>query len=92
MCVLIRGKIESDVSSTAARISGSLARLFGPGVIASDASPAPLARAKGLFRYQLMLRAAKVSSITQPLRAVLGTLKCPKGVQVTIDVDALSLL
>lgn len=92
LCVLFTGKLESDVSQTTARVQGCLATMLPATVVLSDATPAPLARAKTLFRYQLILRGPRVSEMTRPLRAVLSTLKCPKGVKIAIDVDALSLL
>ena len=92
VCVLIRGKVEREVSAAAARIAGSLSRLISADVIASEPTPAPLARAKGDYRYQIILRSVRGSSMVKPLRAVLGTLKLPRGVRVSIDVDAYSLM
>jgi primosomal protein N' (replication factor Y) len=57
----------------------------------SDAYPAPLAKAKGLFRYQIILRASATRFMTQPLRAVLGKIEIPKEVALSIDVDAMNM-
>ena len=53
---------------------------------------APLALAKGLWRYQIMLRCKHTVRMTKPIRHVLSTFKMPKAVTCTVDVDALSLL
>jgi primosomal protein N' len=54
--------------------------------------PAPLARAKKMWRYQMMLRCEHAKKITEPIKYVMGRFKCPKTVRYTIDVDAFSLL
>jgi primosomal protein N' (replication factor Y) len=58
----------------------------------SDACPAPLAKAKGLYRYQVLMRAAATRSLTRPLREVIRQKPLPAGVAVAVDVDALSIM
>ena len=58
----------------------------------SEACPAPLAKAKDHYRYQLLLRAPTVYAITRPLRALLANLRPTADVTLAIDVDALSLM
>ena len=60
-------------------------RLTGP-------APAPLAKAKGFHRAQLMLWAAFAKEYVPPLRALLKEFKAPKGVAISVNVDALSLM
>ncbi|MEI6644399.1 MAG: primosomal protein N' [bacterium] len=57
----------------------------------SDAYPAPLAKAKGNFRYQIILRASTTRLMTQPLRIVLDKAEIPKDVTLSIDVDAMNM-
>jgi len=59
--------------------------------ITSDAYPAPLAKAKGLFRYQIILRASTTRLMTQPLREVIEKVVIPKEVTFSIDVDAMNM-
>ena len=59
--------------------------------IVSDAYPAPLAKAKGLYRYQVTLRAATTRLMTRPLRALLQRHPLPPDVTLAIDVDAMNL-
>ena len=58
----------------------------------SPSVPAPLARAKGHYRYQIMLRCVHTVRMTKPIRHVMSTYRMPKNVTCTVDVDALSLL
>jgi primosomal protein N' (replication factor Y) len=63
----------------------------GSNFITSDAYPAPLSKAKGNFRYQIILRASATRLMTQPLRAVLEKVEIPKDVSLSIDVDAMNM-
>jgi primosomal protein N' (replication factor Y) len=59
--------------------------------LTSSAYPAPLAKAKGLFRYQIILRASTTRLMTQPLREVIEKVAIPKEVTFSIDVDAMNM-
>jgi len=61
-------------------------------VILAGPAPAPLARAKGFYRYQVILRAPTTKLVTAPLKKVIKTFKWPEGVSHAIDVDAVSLI
>ncbi len=63
----------------------------GSNFITSDAYPAPLSKAKGDFRYQIILRASATRLMTQPLNAVLKKIELPKDVTLSIDVDAMNM-
>jgi primosomal protein N' len=54
--------------------------------------PAPLARAKGFYRYQVMLRCEHTVKMTKPVKHALAMTAFPNGIKVTVDVDATSLL
>jgi len=60
--------------------------------VVSDACPAPLSKAKGFFRYQVLLRSASVRAMVQPLREVMAKKALPPGVTVAVDVDALNIM
>lgn len=92
VCVTIRGKSEEKVSFSAETFARALQPLLPDTVVMGDATPAPLARAKGNFRYQVILRAPLTKQMTGPLRGLLETFKWPDKVLCMVDVDALSLL
>ena len=54
--------------------------------------PAPRAKAKGEFRYQILLRAAAIQPMLAPLRLAVGQAKLPADVALAIDVDAVNIL
>ena len=63
-----------------------------PAVRLTGPAPAPLAKAKGQHRAQLMLWAAAAREYVPALRALLKAFKAPKGVGLVANVDALSLM
>ena len=90
--VLFKGADEAAVDACskdfAARLKAQLpasVRLTGP-------APAPLAKAKGQHRIHLMLWATQAKEYVPALRALLKTFKAPKGLTVSANVDALSLM
>jgi primosomal protein N' (replication factor Y) len=87
-----RGESEIDVMQAADGFFERLERILPESVTHSPPVPAPLARAKGHWRYQIMLRCEHTVRMTKPIRHVQSTYRMPKTVTCTVDVDALSLL
>jgi primosomal protein N' (replication factor Y) len=87
-----KGEREDDVINAADEFSRRLGKVLPESVTHSPPVPAPLARAKGHYRYQIMLRCAHTVRMTKPIRHVMSTYRMPKSVTCTVDVDALSLL
>ena len=58
----------------------------------TDALPAPRAKAKGEFRYQILLRAAAMQSMLVPLRQAIAETKLPTDVALAVDVDAVNVM
>lgn len=58
----------------------------------SSACPAPLAKAKGLFRFQLIMMAPTARAMTAPLKSLLSRNPLPPEVSLAIDVDALNIM
>jgi len=87
-----KGESEAEVVKTADGFSRRLEKILPKSVTHSPPVPAPLARAKGHYRYHIMLRCKHTVRMTKPIRHVQATFKMPKTVTCTVDVDALSLL
>jgi primosomal protein N' (replication factor Y) (superfamily II helicase) len=90
--VLFKGVDETAVDACSKDFAAQLktklpaaARLTGP-------APAPLAKAKGQHRAQLMLWATAAREYVPFLRTLLKAFKAPKGVSISVNVDALSLM
>ncbi|HEY5621506.1 MAG TPA: primosomal protein N' [Pontiella sp.] len=87
-----KGEIEPDVIRAADGFYRRLEPILPESVLHAPPMPAPLARAKGHYRYQIMMRCGHTVRMTKPVRHVLSAYRMPKGVSCTVDVDALSLL
>ncbi len=90
--ITLRGLKEELVQFSGQSFARALQAKLGPDVVLAGPTPAPLARAKGEYRYQLMLRAPTARHMTNPLKALLKTFTWPEEISVAVDVDAQSLL
>jgi primosomal protein N' (replication factor Y) len=92
ICVTFKGESESVVSFCTTAFAEKLLEFFNnEHVMISDPIPAPLAKAKGLYRYQVMIRATKgLSLIKKTILEILSGFNL-KGIDCIIDVDALSI-
>ncbi len=90
MCIWIWGRDELEVRRQAERIAAGLQSRCGDEVRVSDACPAPLAKAKRDWRYQVIVRGPDTESVSA-LGRLVGKVKFPDTVRVAVDVDALSI-
>ena len=60
--------------------------------IVGDAAPCALEKAEGHYRWQVVVRAASTASITKAWRWISSARPAPKGLRITLDVDALNLI
>jgi primosomal protein N' len=59
-------------------------------VIAGPA-PAPLLRAETFYRYQIMLRTQRMSSLSRELSKIVQSLVLPDDVTLAVDIDPVDL-
>ncbi len=90
--VTLRGPDEAETARVAARLAAALQARLPPPAVVSEGTPAPIARIRGAYRYQVLLRGRSTRRLTAALDEALGALRRPRGVTVTVDVDAVSLL
>ena len=57
----------------------------------SEAAEAPLAKAEGWFRYQIVVRAPKARDIVAAVKWIESVRPVPKDVRLAVDIDALNL-
>ncbi|MDD2240357.1 MAG: primosomal protein N' [Kiritimatiellae bacterium] len=90
--VLFKGRDEQAVTACAKEAAARLKANVPATVKLTGPAPAPLAKAKGYYRVQFMLRSAAVRDYVPALRGLLKAFTLPKGVAVAVNVDALSLM
>ncbi|OGX01326.1 MAG: primosomal protein N' [Omnitrophica bacterium RIFCSPLOWO2_02_FULL_45_16] len=54
-------------------------------------APAPIARMRGYFRYNILLKSKDRAAMCGLLRKVLGSFRKPSGVLIAVDVDPISM-
>jgi primosomal protein N' (replication factor Y) len=92
ICVWIKGTNESIVSYSAKLIRKKLAEQSPSNIIISEACPAPVERAKGVYRYQIIIRTPRVAAVTKVINHILSEVQIPSDVSCVIDVDAINLI
>jgi primosomal protein N' (replication factor Y) len=88
----VRGRVEEQVVFAAEAYVKQLRKLLSPYVGLAGPTPAPIARARGYYRYHLMMRSKSAKAMAMPLKEMQKSFKWPPEVTCQIDMDALSLL
>lgn len=93
IAILFRGEKLDDVERAAVdsgkRLDDAIRPLTGTRI--QGPAPAPLARIKGVWRYQILLRSPQRANLRKAVEAVMVGRKW-RGVDVAIDVDPINIL
>jgi primosomal protein N' (replication factor Y) (superfamily II helicase) len=94
--VLLWGRDERAVQALGhelyAQITQAIASSGEEGWVVFPATACVLSRLKGVWRYHLLIKAPKNSDIAQVLAPLFRSRKTTEGVQVSLDIDPISLL
>jgi primosomal protein N' (replication factor Y) len=91
VCLQVQGRDEIKVRTALDDFFKRLQPLLPSEVIITEPAPAALAKAKGSYRFQMLLRTTRIMGMTEILRRTLDEFKWPSGVDCTTDVDAMSV-
>jgi len=93
IAILFRGENLIDVERAASDCGRLLEEAVQPlsGTRVQGPAPAPLARIKGVWRYQILLRSPHRTGLRRAVESVMLSRKL-KGVDVAIDVDPINIL
>jgi primosomal protein N' (replication factor Y) len=90
--VHVRSATPSQAEAVAGELLSTLRPALPEAVVFSGPLPAPIAKMRGQYRYQLTLRGGSIRTVVRVLRErVLGR-RFPKDVDVAIDIDPRSLM
>jgi len=93
VCLTFKGESEEKVRFGAEAYAREVSVAAGRSPVqVSEACPAPLAKAKGLYRYQVLLRSETTRAMTRLLREVMRLKPLPPNVAMAVDVDALNIM
>ncbi len=90
--ITIRSEHQVRASFSAETLARRLAESLPAGTTLSDPAPAPLEKARGSYRFHLMLKTQAITKLSRHLRAVLDKLPFPEDVIVTVDIDPYQLM
>jgi primosomal protein N' (replication factor Y) len=90
--ITARADTEQKAEFTARTLAQKLSAAVPASVMVSPAAPAPLARVRGMYRYQIVVRGKQVRTLTGAIRAALSSIKLPKDTHVSVDVDPVAVL
>jgi primosomal protein N' (replication factor Y) len=93
IAILLRGENLTSVERAASECGSALERAIEPlgGTRIQGPAPAPLARIKGVWRFQILLRSPHRTALRRAVEAVVVPKKWT-GVDVVIDVDPINIL
>jgi primosomal protein N' (replication factor Y) len=92
--LLLKGRNDEKVKFSAAHVSQEIQRRAAglPDLIVAGPAPAPLARAETNYRHQIMLRTRQISKLSLLLGGMMGELKLPDDVKLSVDIDPMNLM
>jgi primosomal protein N' (replication factor Y) (superfamily II helicase) len=82
------GRAKISAETLVRRLKGSLGSEF----ILGDATPAPLEKLQGQFRFHILMRGEAIMRLSRLVRETLDKLPFPEDVAVAVDVDPYQLL
>jgi primosomal protein N' (replication factor Y) (superfamily II helicase) len=90
----LKGRNEEKVKFSADYLKHELEKAVGDikGLVIVGPAPAPLLRAETYYRYQIMLRAQRMATISQRLALLIRSLKLPEDVSLAVDIDPVNLM
>lgn len=92
--LMLKGRNEEKVKFSAEHLKKELDKALSglKGLIIAGPAAAPLQRAETYYRYQITLRFARMSQLSQRLAELTQKLTLPDDVSLTVDIDPVDLV
>jgi primosomal protein N' (replication factor Y) len=90
--ITVRSAHEGRAKLSAETMVRRLKEALGPEFLLGDATPAPLEKLQGQFRFHILIRGQAIMRLTRLVRETLDKLPFPEDVMVAVDVDPYQLL
>ena len=89
----LKGRNEEKVKFSADYLKQELEKAVGEikDLVIRGPAPAPLLKAETYYRYQIMLRAQRMATLSQRLAVLVRTLTLPEDVTLAVDIDPVNL-
>lgn len=92
ICLTVQGRNEQKARFSAEALARELKERIDDGTRLAGPAPAPLAKVKSFYRFQVMLRSGRVLPLIETVRAVTSAMRLPRDIRLAVDVDPISLL
>ena len=90
--ITVRSAHEGRAKLSAETLRRRLKEALPEAFILGDATPAPLEKLQGQFRFHILIRGGAIMRLSRLVRETLDKLPFPEDVTVTVDVDPYQLL
>ncbi|MCA1658484.1 MAG: primosomal protein N', partial [Verrucomicrobiaceae bacterium] len=90
--ITVRSAHEARAKFSAETIARRLKENLAPEFIVGDATPAPLEKLQGQFRFHILMRGGAIMRLSRLVRETLDKLPLPEDVLAAVDVDPYQLL
>ncbi|HEY8835948.1 MAG TPA: primosomal protein N' [Chthoniobacterales bacterium] len=90
--ITVRSPHEARAKLSAETLVRRLRESLGPEFILGDATPAPLEKLQGQFRFHILMRGEAIMRLSRLVRETLDKLPLPEDVVASVDVDPYQLL
>ena len=90
--ITVRSAHEGRAKLSAETLKRRLNEAFPEEFILGDATPAPLEKLQGQFRFHILIRGEAIMRLSRLVRETIDKLPFPEDVTVTVDVDPYQLL
>jgi primosomal protein N' (replication factor Y) len=90
--ITVRSAHDGRAKLSAETLVRRLKESLGPEFTLGDATPAPLEKLQGQFRFHILLRGEAIMRLSRLIRETLDKLPFPEDVAVAVDVDPYQLL
>ncbi|PYI47263.1 MAG: primosomal protein N', partial [Verrucomicrobia bacterium] len=90
--ITVRSAHEGRAKLSAETLKRRLKEALSKEFILGDATPAPLEKLQGQFRFHILVRGESIMRLSRLVRETLDKLPFPEDVTVTVDVDPYQLL
>jgi primosomal protein N' (replication factor Y) (superfamily II helicase) len=90
--ITVRSEMREMAEFTTQTLVRRLRETIPAGVVVGEASPAPLEKAKGYYRFQAVLRGPSIRPMSRAVQATISALTWPEDVFMAVDVDPVQLL
>jgi primosomal protein N' (replication factor Y) (superfamily II helicase) len=92
LLIHVRSERQRLAEFTAQTIHRRISEQVDSSVTVNAAVPSPIERAKGFYRYQILLRTKSIRRLNSAVRSIIDKLTLPGEVRVVADVDPYQLL